>query len=221
MAASRVVRVAGNLPSLPESLENRFFRLWSGRVDPACHVQSHCYFTTSMFALTYLTHLNRLVGGALRVGLVVALPALAVACGAQTANAAPILDSVDAPLVVTAQNGSYTIPVSLLFHDNDGEAVTRLHYRLAPNIDSIVDVPSANPSRESAEVTIVIAASALDSETPDDVTVHGESQDAAKRAQDGEHGRDQDAHRARTLQISVVDGRGAESIPQISSVTLN
>lgn len=146
----------------------------------------------------------------------------AVACGAQTANAPPIIDSVEVPLVVSEQNGSYTIPIALLFHDNDGEAITRLHYRLAPSIDGMVDVPAANPSRESAEVTIVIKAADLDGDRPDDVGVRGANQDDARKAKDDrEHGRGHDRNRARTLQISVVDGRGAESRPLTSTITLD
>jgi hypothetical protein len=158
----------------------------------------------------------------LRFGLAVAVPATALACGAQTSNDAPIIDSVEAPLVVKEQNGSYTIPISLLFHDNDGEAITRLRYRLPPNIDGMVDVPAANPSRESAEVIIVIKAADLDGNTSDDVSVRGANQDDARQAKDDrEHGRGHDRNRARALQLTVVDGRGAESRPMTSTVTLD
>jgi hypothetical protein len=155
-------------------------------------------------------------------GLALAVPAATVACGAAISNDAPILDSVEAPLVVSEQNGSYAIPVSLLFHDNDGEAVTRLRYRLAPNIDETVDVPAPNPSRQSAEVTIVIKAADLDGDTSDDVSVRGANQEDARRAQDDrEQGRGHDRRRARALQLTIVDGRGAESRPLTSTVTLN
>ncbi|MDB4939318.1 MAG: hypothetical protein JWP87_6290 [Labilithrix sp.] len=154
----------------------------------------------------------------LRFGLVLALPAAALACGDQTANDAPIIDSVEAPLVVTEQNGSYAIPVTVLFHDNDGEAVTRLHYRMAPNVEGSIDVPAPNPTRESTLITIVIKASELDDGAPS-VTVRG-----SERDDHGNDGRDlhgKDRRGARSLQLSIVDGRGAESLPQSSTVTLD
>jgi hypothetical protein len=132
-----------------------------------------------------------MLSGLLHYFPVLALPLAAIACSAETANDAPIIDSVEAPLVVTEQNGSYAIPVTVLFHDNDGEAVTHLRYQLAPGVEGTIDVPAPNPTRESTVVTIVIPAS-----------TH----------QDG---------RARMLQLSVIDGRGAESLPQGSPVTLD
>ena len=162
----------------------------------------------------------------LRLGLVLAAPLAVVACGEQTANDAPIIDSVDAPLVVTAQkDGSYAIPVTVLFHDNDGEAITRLHYRLPPDIDGMIDVPEPNPTRESALVTIVIPASALAGNTPlstrgDDHANDGHGN--GNSAEDGrDHSRDDARHQPRSLQLTIVDGRGAESLPTSSSVTLN
>jgi hypothetical protein len=161
----------------------------------------------------------------LRLGLALAMPLAIVACGDQTANDAPIIDSVEAPLAVTAQNGSYAIPVTVLFHDNDGEAITRLHYRLPPNIDGMVDVPEPNPTRESALVTIVIPASALDEDTSTTPTTrsddHGSDGHGGSATDD--HGRPppSNRHQPRSLQLSIVDGRGAESLPTSSTVTLN
>jgi hypothetical protein len=156
----------------------------------------------------------------LRFGLLLALPAAAIASGDQTANDAPIIDSVEAPLVVSQQNGTYAIPVTVLFHDNDGEAVTRIHYRLPPNVDGTIDVPAPNPSRESALITIVIKASDLDSDVPA-VTLRGSDGDHAG-AKDDHDGRNADRRRSpRSLQLSIVDGRGAESLPQSSTVTLD
>ena len=119
-----------------------------------------------------------------------ALPISGVACG-EPSNSAPIIDSVEAPLVVSERNGTYAIPVTVLFHDNDREAVTHVRYQLAPGIEGMVEVPAPNPTRESTVVTIVIPAS-----------TH----------QDG---------RARMLQLSLIDGRGGESLPQSSPVTLD
>jgi hypothetical protein len=119
----------------------------------------------------------------------------ALACGAMACsdqpNDAPIIDSVEAPLVVSEQNGTYAIPVTVLFHDNDGEAITHLRYQLAPGVEGIVDVPAPNPTRQSTVVTIVIPAS-----------THADG-------------------RARMLNLSVIDGRGAESLPQGSPVRLD
>lgn len=121
---------------------------------------------------------------------VCALPVSALACGVQ-ANDAPIIDSVEAPLAVSAQHGAYAVPVTVLFHDNDREAVTHVHYELAPGVEGTVEVPAPNPTRESTMITIMIPASA-----------HGDG-------------------RARSLRLSVIDGRGAESLPQISPLTLD
>ena len=168
--------------------------------------------------LPRLTHL-------LRLGLALAAPLVVVACGEQLANDAPIIDSVDAPLVVTERNGSYVIPVTVLFHDNDGEAITRLRYRLPPDIDGMVDVPEPNPTRESALVTIVIPASALDGETNTALTTRGDDRTSDGNAGTTKDGRDRPREasrkRARSLQLSIVDGRGAESLPTTSTVTLN
>jgi hypothetical protein len=182
-----------------------------------------------MLRLTHLTSLGRAV---LRLGLLPLLPALSVAmvaCGDESSNAAPIIDSVDAPLVVNEHNGSYTIPVTVLFHDNDGEIITRLHYRLPPNIDGMIDVPAPNPDVESAQLTIVVPASQLDGTPASDVSTKGESQandphaaQAAAQAQDDrDHGRGADRNRARALELRIVDGRGAESLPLSSTVTLD
>jgi hypothetical protein len=157
----------------------------------------------------------------LRSCLALALPALAVACAAETSNDAPIIDSVDAPLAVTAKDGAYSIPISLLFHDNDGEAITRLRYRLPPNIEGMVDVPAPNPTKESAEVTIVIPISALDG--PDTSPTVPNSQGEKRDPSDARRPEDQSSPRGRgrrALHISIVDGRGAESLPQYSTVTL-
>ena len=154
----------------------------------------------------------------LRFCFALALPAAALACGEQTANDAPIIDSVEAPLVVSERNGAYEIPVTLVFHDNDGEAVTRLHYRLPPNIDGMMDVPSPNPTHESAQLTIVIPVSALDATT--DTSVSAKRDDGKGEHHDDARGRDKDRGHARAFQLSVVDGRGAESRVLASTVTL-
>jgi len=113
-----------------------------------------------------------------------------VGCTTPSANDAPIIDSVEAPLVVSARNGTYAIPVTILFHDLDGEVVTHVRYRLDPMIDTVVDIPMPNPTRESAELTLLIPASACAGKT--------------------------DHH----LEIAVVDGRGAESLLTPRAITL-
>jgi hypothetical protein len=159
----------------------------------------------------------------LRLCLVLAAPLAVVACTGETANDAPIIDSVESPVVAKAADGSYAITVGVLFHDNDGEAITRLHYRLPPDIDGIVDVPEANPTRQSTLVTIVIPASAVDGNTilsarADDRVNDGHGASAS----DGhDRPRDDARHQPRTLQVMIVDGRGAESLPTSSTVTLN
>jgi hypothetical protein len=159
---------------------------------------------------------------ALGCTLALALTTVALGCGDVRENKAPILDSVNAPLRVTEENGAYAIPVTLLFHDNDGEAITHLHYRLPPNVEGVIDVPAPNPARESAELTIVVRAADLDGDetapasTDADGDEHGGAPHGARPA---EHGRDRS--RAQALELSVVDYRGAESVPQSSSLTLD
>ncbi len=114
-----------------------------------------------------------------------------IACGDQASSKPPIIDSVEAPLVVRQAKGSYTIPVTLLFHDNAGETVTHVHYQLAPGVEGTVEIPAASGTRQSTAVNIVIPA-----------TSH----------EDG---------RTRTLLLTLLDARGAESLPQASPVTLD
>jgi hypothetical protein len=103
-------------------------------------------------------------------------------------NDAPIIDFVDAPLVVNAENGAYAIPMTIGFHDNNGEVVTHVRYRSLPSFDSVVEIRSPLPTRESAYVTLVIPAPA--------------------------------AEERRELEITIIDGRGAESLPLPRVVTL-
>jgi hypothetical protein len=163
--------------------------------------------------LPRLTHL-------LRLGLALAAPLALVACSGETANDAPIIDSVEAPVVAKATDGSYAITVGVLFHDNDGEAITRVHYRLLPDIEGVVDVPEANPTRQSALVTLVIPASALDGNTALSTRADDRGNDGHGGAPSGGH-RDDARHQPRTLQVMILDGRGAESLPTSSTVTLN
>lgn len=156
--------------------------------------------------------------------LALALPVSALAC-ADSVNDAPIIDSVETPLVVTERNGAYAIPVTVLFHDNDGEAVTHLRYRLtAPqshDIEGIVDVVAPNPTLESAQLTIVIAASALDDDKGTTVAGYDDGDDDGARSDEAKRERGRNKGRGRrALQLTIVDGRGAESLPQSSTVTL-
>ncbi len=161
------------------------------------------------------------------LGLLLALSASAVACAAESPNDAPIIDSVEAPLAVSAVNGTYRIPVTVLFHDLNGEAVTRIRYRLPPTIDGFVDVTSPNPTQQSAQVIIVIPAAALDNDaesTADSTIALREDRSDDKRGEDDskrEGSRGKNRVRTRALQLSIVDGRGAESLPQSSTVTLD
>lgn len=114
----------------------------------------------------------------------VTLCLVAVGCSA-SANDAPIIDYVESPLVVTAENGAYQIPITIGFHDLDEEVVTRVRYRVSPSIDRIVEIPRPIPTRQSAEVTLLIPAHLC-----------GPSA-GADRSQ---------------LEITIIDGRGAESL---------
>jgi hypothetical protein len=107
----------------------------------------------------------------------------------------------------------------VLFHDRDGEAVTHVRYRLGPTIEGTVAVTSANPTRESAEVAIVITTASLDEEAaqsgPDGKSTVSDSDRA-----EGNHEHGRGRGQVRSLQLSIVDGRGAESLPQSSTITL-
>ncbi len=122
--------------------------------------------------------------------LVLGLSSL-VGCSEQTSNDAPILDSVNAPLSVEAKNGAYAIPVTILFHDNDAETVTHVRCRVGSSFDTLLEIPGPNPTRQSADVTLVLPASARE--------------EAAKHP----------------IELSVVDGRGAESHAFSTIVVLN
>ena len=167
--------------------------------------------------LPRLTHLGFL----LRFGLAAAVSLAVVACGDQTANDAPNIDTVEAPLVVAEKDGAYTIPVTVLFHDNDGEAITRLRYRLLPNIDGMVEVAAPNPTKESALVTIVIPRSALEGNTALSTRADDHGSDDRGSGADRERPRDDGRRQPRSLQLTIVDGRGAESLPTTSTVTLD
>jgi hypothetical protein len=153
-----------------------------------------------------------------------ALPLAAVACTNSSVNDAPVIDSVEAPLVVSEQNGAYTIPVTVLFHDTDRDVVTHVRYRLGPTIEGTVDVPAANPTRESAVVAIVIAGSALDEEAEQTTLTSAEGKHLPSdtdHAATGGEGRAGGRGQVRTLQLSLIDGRGAESRALSSTVTLD
>jgi hypothetical protein len=153
-----------------------------------------------------------------------ALPLSAVACTNSSTNDAPVIDSVEAPLVVSEQNGAYTIPVTVLFHDVDRDVITHVRYRLGPTIEGTIDVPSANPTRESAVVAIVIAQTALDEEAEQTTLTSADGKRPptdTDRAATGGQGRAGGRGQVRTLQLSILDGRGAESRTQSSTVTLD
>ena len=120
-------------------------------------------------------------------GLALTFALFAAACNDQ-ANDAPIIDFVDAPLSVSAENGVYAIPMTIGFHDNNGEVVTHVRYRSLPSFDSIVEIRSPLPTRESAYVTLELPAVG--------------------------------AEERRQLEITIIDGRGAESLPLPRIVTL-
>ncbi|MBS2016278.1 MAG: hypothetical protein JST00_25570 [Deltaproteobacteria bacterium] len=115
----------------------------------------------------------------------------AAGCSTELANDAPILDSVDAPMTAVPQGCTYAIPMTILFHDNDHEVVTHVRYRVGTTIDAMVDIPTPNPTRQSAEITLVLP--------------------AAAREAAAQHG----------VQISILDSRGAESHPFPAIVRFN
>ena len=121
-------------------------------------------------------------------GLALSLCFLAIGCAAQ-GNDAPILDFVDSPIVVSAGNGEYRVPITIGFHDNDSDLVTRVHYRLPPSIDEIVEITTPIPTRQTADVVLVLPSPMPGSRDP------------------------------RQVEITIIDGRGAESRPLSQIVT--
>ncbi len=141
--------------------------------------------------------------------------ALSVACSAEAVNAAPIIDSVDSPLVVKERDGVYEIPITILFHDSDSEAVTALRYRLSPpDVSGTVDVSPPNPTRQSAHVTIVIPVEVLASDSLD-------AHDKDRKNDKDDKKRGKGNAEPRTLEITVVDSRGAESLAMYRPITLD
>lgn len=105
-------------------------------------------------------------------------------------NDVPIIDSVEAPSVVKATNGNYEIPLLILFHDNDREAVTHVRYRLkGTRIEGMIDIAMPNPTRESLYVTVVLPKA--------------------------DCGADRGA-----LEVTILDARGGESHPHPQHVEL-
>jgi hypothetical protein len=137
--------------------------------------------------------MSRLALRTLALPFALTFSVLGIACSAETPNDAPIIDFVESPLVVSAENGTYAIPITIGFHDNNGEVVTHVRYRSAyqsaPSFDAVVEIRTPLPTRESAEVTLVLPASA--------------------------HTADR-----RELEITIIDGRGAESTPLPRAITL-
>ena len=120
-----------------------------------------------------------------------ALAAGSLAGCASPTDDAPILDYVESPVAVTAEHGAYTIPVSVGFHDKQSDVVTRVHYRLPPSIDAVVDIKTPIPTCETADVVLVIPA-----------PMPGSS----------------DIHQ---LEIAVINGLGAESLPLSREVSFH
>lgn len=117
--------------------------------------------------------------------------ALAAAGCTAAANDAPIIDYVESPLVVSARNGAYEIPISIGFHDNDQEVVTHVRYRVAPSFEAVVDIEAPISTRQSADVTLKFPAASCKGE-----------------------------QRQRALEITIIDSRGAESRVLPRSITL-
>lgn len=117
----------------------------------------------------------------------------ASACSDSPQNDPPIIDFVDSPQAVSAQHGSFAIPMTIGFHDHNGEVITHVHYRMAPSIEGTIEIETPLPTRESADITIVLPASLATSGA------------TAER---------------RELEITIIDGRGAPSLPLTREVRL-
>jgi hypothetical protein len=72
-------------------------------------------------------------------------------------------------------------------------------------------------------VTFVIPASAVDGNTILSARAdeHGSDGHGSSASDGRDRSRDDSRHQPRTLQVMILDGRGAESLPTSSTVTLN
>lgn len=66
---------------------------------------------------------------------------------ATTPNNAPVIDSVDAPTSVSAAEGLYHIPVTMLWSDPDGDAIAKVRYQIPEaKLDRSKDAPAGTDS---------------------------------------------------------------------------
>lgn len=70
-------------------------------------------------------------------------------------NKAPVIDSLDSSAEVAASNGRYVAPVSVKFHDENCDAVTKVRVRIPTgNYDDTTTIRDAVPDAKGATVTL-------------------------------------------------------------------
>lgn len=86
---------------------------------------------------------------------------LLLSCGGDSSDAPkgpnrpPVVDSLDSSIEVAATSGRYVAPVIVKFHDDDGDAITKLRVRIPDgNYDETTVVQRADPRATGATVTM-------------------------------------------------------------------
>lgn len=78
-----------------------------------------------------------------------------------SSNNPPVIDSVDAPASVTAADGAFTVPITILAHDDDKDAITAIHYKIpAGEIDETEQLKNTSTDAAGVKLTLMVADSA-------------------------------------------------------------
>lgn len=76
-------------------------------------------------------------------------------------NNPPVIDSVDAPASVTAADGAFTVPITILAHDDDKDAIKAIHYKIpAGEIDQTEQLKETSSDAAGVKLTLMVADSA-------------------------------------------------------------
>jgi hypothetical protein len=70
-------------------------------------------------------------------------------------NRPPVVDAIDSSDEIAASGGRYVAPIDVKFHDDDGDAVTKLRVRIpSGNYDQTTVIQRAAPEATGATVTM-------------------------------------------------------------------
>jgi hypothetical protein len=72
-------------------------------------------------------------------------------------NAAPVIDSIDAPAEATQQQGQWAVTFTIMFHDADKDAITNLKYKVVQNgLTGSAQPQGTNPDAVGAKLTLLV-----------------------------------------------------------------